>query len=192
MSIDLKLKYLKPVSKGTITASGTCIRSGRSIIHAEARVEDAAGELPVNGTSTPMALPGKGIHPEVEKFIEDKKIKGEGVSFAHDQMRLTLSKWTCSAQEYLFPQYCHTLSEGLGDLGVGGAADRSTESVATAYGEFLPIFGDGCHRRPLVLFEPPDFRLQFAAHQAVLNHLIEEVLFDIDPAQPLDASQEGL
>jgi hypothetical protein len=36
------------------------------------RVEDAAGELLAHGTSTPMALPGKGIHPNVEKFIEDK------------------------------------------------------------------------------------------------------------------------
>ena len=72
MNIDLKLNYLRPVSNGTITAKGQCIRSGRSISYAEARVEDAAGELLAHGTSTLMALPGKGIHLDVEKFIEDK------------------------------------------------------------------------------------------------------------------------
>ena len=32
----------------------------------------AAGELLAHGTSTLMALPGKGIHLGVKKFIEDK------------------------------------------------------------------------------------------------------------------------
>ena len=73
VNIDLKLNYLKPVSNGTISATGACIRSGRTISYAEARVEDAAGELIAHGTSTLMALPGKGIHLGVEKFIEDKE-----------------------------------------------------------------------------------------------------------------------
>jgi uncharacterized protein (TIGR00369 family) len=72
VNIDLKLNYLRPVSKGTITARGKCIRSGRSISYAEARVTDAAGQLLAHGTSTLMALPGKGIHLGVEKFIEDR------------------------------------------------------------------------------------------------------------------------
>ena len=73
VNIDLKLNYLRPVSNGTISARGACIRSGRTISYAEARVEDAAGELLAHGTSTLMALPGKGIHLGVEKFIADKE-----------------------------------------------------------------------------------------------------------------------
>lgn len=72
VNIDLKLNYLRPVSNGTITARGQSIRSGRSISYADARVENAAGVLLAHGTSTLMALPGKGIHLGVEKFIEDK------------------------------------------------------------------------------------------------------------------------
>jgi uncharacterized protein (TIGR00369 family) len=70
VNIDLKLNYLRPVSDGTITARGDCIRSGRSISYAEARIEDDAGRLLAQGTSTLMALPGKGLHLGVEKFIE--------------------------------------------------------------------------------------------------------------------------
>ena len=72
VNVDLKLNYLRPVSNGTVTARGQCIRAGRSISYAEARVEDAGGELLAHGTSTLMALPGKGIHLGVEKFIEDR------------------------------------------------------------------------------------------------------------------------
>jgi uncharacterized protein (TIGR00369 family) len=74
VNIDLKLNYLKPVSSGTISARGACIRSGRIISYAEARVEDTAGELLAHGTSTLMALPGKGIFLGVDKFIEDKEM----------------------------------------------------------------------------------------------------------------------
>jgi uncharacterized protein (TIGR00369 family) len=72
VNIDLKLNYLRPVSNGTITARGVCIRSGRAISYAEARVADSTGKLIAHGTSTLMALPGKGLHLGVEKFIEDK------------------------------------------------------------------------------------------------------------------------
>lgn len=73
VNIDLKLNYLRPASNGTITAKGECIRSGRSISYAQASVADAAGELLAHGTSTLMALPGKGIHLGVAKFIEGKR-----------------------------------------------------------------------------------------------------------------------
>ena len=71
VNIDLKLNYLRPVSSGTITATGKCIRSGRAISYAQARVADASGKLLAHGTSTLMSLPGKAIHLGVEKFIED-------------------------------------------------------------------------------------------------------------------------
>ena len=71
VNIDLKLNYLKPVSHGMLTATGRCIRAGRSLSYAEAGVTDADGKLVAHGTSTLMALPGKGLAFEVNKFLED-------------------------------------------------------------------------------------------------------------------------
>ncbi len=72
VNIDLKLNYLRPVANGTLTAEGQCIRSGRSVSYAEARVADAAGKLLAHGTSTLMALPGRAIDLGVDKFSEDR------------------------------------------------------------------------------------------------------------------------
>jgi uncharacterized protein (TIGR00369 family) len=69
VNIDLKVNYLNPVNDGTLTASARCLRSGRTLSYAEARVEDADGRLLSHGTSTLMALPGKGLAVGVEKFI---------------------------------------------------------------------------------------------------------------------------
>lgn len=69
VNIDLKLNYLKPGSSGLLTAEGHCIRSGRSISYAEARVKNAEGDLLAHGTSTLMALPDKGINLGVKKFL---------------------------------------------------------------------------------------------------------------------------
>jgi len=71
VNIDLKLNYLKPVADGTLTATGRCIRAGRSLSYAEAGVTNANGELVAHGTSTLMALPGKGLAFKVNKFLED-------------------------------------------------------------------------------------------------------------------------
>ncbi|WP_319406796.1 PaaI family thioesterase [uncultured Desulfosarcina sp.] len=71
VNIDLKLNYLKPVAEGTLTATGRCIRSGRSLSYAEAGVTDADGKLVAHGTSTLMALPGKGLAFKMNKFLED-------------------------------------------------------------------------------------------------------------------------
>lgn len=68
VNIDLKLNYLKAVAGGTLTAQGRTIRMGRSISYAEASVWDMNGDRIAHGTSTLMALPGKGLSLGVPKF----------------------------------------------------------------------------------------------------------------------------
>jgi uncharacterized protein (TIGR00369 family) len=71
VNIDLKLNYLKPVVDGTLTATGRCLRAGRSLSYAEASVTDADGNLVAHGTSTLKALSGKGLDFKVCKFLDD-------------------------------------------------------------------------------------------------------------------------
>ena len=70
VNIDLKLNYLRAVSSGQLIAEGTGIKSGRTISYAEASVSDSDGKLVAHGTSTLMALPGKGISLNEKKFLE--------------------------------------------------------------------------------------------------------------------------
>jgi len=70
VNVELKLNYLKPVTRGPLSARGKCLRAGRTLSLAEARVLDAQGELCAHGTSTLMILPGKGVHLENAKFLE--------------------------------------------------------------------------------------------------------------------------
>lgn len=70
VNIDLKLNYLKPVVNDPLRAIGRCIRSGRSLSYAEARVTDSSGQLVAHGTSTLMAMPDKGLAFSVPKFLE--------------------------------------------------------------------------------------------------------------------------
>ncbi|WDP89353.1 MAG: PaaI family thioesterase [Desulfobacter sp.] len=69
VNVDLKLNYLKPVVNGMLTAEGRCLRPGRTISYAEARVVDEEGALVAHGTSSLMALPGKGMDMAVPKFL---------------------------------------------------------------------------------------------------------------------------
>lgn len=69
VNVDLKLNYLKAVSRGTLRAEGRCLRPGRQISYTEASVYDEAGELIAHGTSTLMALPGKGLKLGLPKFL---------------------------------------------------------------------------------------------------------------------------
>lgn len=62
VNVDLKLNYLKAVSRGRL-------RPGRQISYTEASVYDEAGELIAHGTSTLMALPGKGLKLGIPKFL---------------------------------------------------------------------------------------------------------------------------
>ena len=69
VNVDLKLNYLKAVANGTLRAEGCCLRAGRQISYAEAKVFDGKDELVAHGTSTLMALPGKGLKLGVSKFL---------------------------------------------------------------------------------------------------------------------------
>jgi len=71
VNVDLKLNYLKAVTGGYLRAEGRCLRAGRQISYAEASVIDAGGELIAHGTSTLMALPGKGLKLGVAKFLTE-------------------------------------------------------------------------------------------------------------------------
>ena len=69
VNVDLKLNYLKAVAKGRLRAEGQCLRPGRQISYTVASVFDEAGELVAHGTSTLMALPGKGLKLNLPKFL---------------------------------------------------------------------------------------------------------------------------
>lgn len=69
VNVDLKLNYLRSVTKGRLKAEGRSIRDGKSICYSEARVHDEKGELIAHGTSTLMVLPGKGILTNAKKFL---------------------------------------------------------------------------------------------------------------------------
>ncbi len=69
VNVDLKLNYLKAASRGRLRAEGECLRAGRQLSYAEASVVNEDGELLARGTSTLMALPGKGLKLGVAKFL---------------------------------------------------------------------------------------------------------------------------
>ena len=69
VNVDLKLNYLKPVTSGRLRAIGECLRAGRQVSYTQASVLDDRGELIAHGTSTLMALPGKGLNMGMPKFL---------------------------------------------------------------------------------------------------------------------------
>ncbi len=70
VNVDLKLNYLNSVVEGRLTAEGYCIRPGKTISYAEAKVMDEAGNLIAHGTSSLMTLPGKGMEMDLPKFLD--------------------------------------------------------------------------------------------------------------------------
>src|SRR5690348_17890322 len=71
VNVDLKLNYLKAVVRGHLRAEGECLRAGRQISYTVASVYNEDGELVAHGTSTMMALPGKGLQVGIPKFLPD-------------------------------------------------------------------------------------------------------------------------
>jgi uncharacterized protein (TIGR00369 family) len=69
VNIDLKLNYLQPALDGRLTAKGVCMRPGRSISYSEAKVFDQKQNLVAHGTSSLMALEGKGLDISEAKFL---------------------------------------------------------------------------------------------------------------------------
>lgn len=55
-TVELKLNYLAPTSKGLLIAKGKSVKVGKSLCLGEATVEDEAGRLLAHGTETMMVL----------------------------------------------------------------------------------------------------------------------------------------
>lgn len=55
-TIELKINYLSPVSKGRLIGKGKSIKIGKTICLGEASIEDEKGDLVAHGTSTLMVL----------------------------------------------------------------------------------------------------------------------------------------
>ena len=51
-SVEVQLRFLRPIAAGHLTATASVIRSGRKIIHLEARIHDGEGTLVATGTGT--------------------------------------------------------------------------------------------------------------------------------------------
>ena len=58
VSIDLRVKYFRPVTEGALVCESTIIRQGRQIIHGESIVTNDAGKEVARGDSIYMAVPG--------------------------------------------------------------------------------------------------------------------------------------
>jgi uncharacterized protein (TIGR00369 family) len=58
VSVDLRVKFLRPVSEGTVECDAKVVRLGRTIIHAEAVVTDSGGKEVARGDATYLAVPG--------------------------------------------------------------------------------------------------------------------------------------
>jgi uncharacterized protein (TIGR00369 family) len=72
-TVDLKVNYLLPASKGRLIGKGRSLKVGKTICLGEARIEDEKGSLLVHGTSTMMVLknfPLQGMGQGPRKFLD--------------------------------------------------------------------------------------------------------------------------
>ena len=72
-TVEIKLNYLAPASKGRLIARGKSIKVGKTICLGEASVEDDKGNLVAYGTSTMMVLDSVKIQGQSKlppKFID--------------------------------------------------------------------------------------------------------------------------
>lgn len=75
VNVDLKLNYLRPVTKGPLVARGRCIKAGRQLSYTEANVF-VGDELVAHGTSTLMVLTGFPLAVGVPKFCTTSASSG--------------------------------------------------------------------------------------------------------------------
>ena len=71
-SVDLKLNYLAPVFGGKLVATGRQLHRGKRLSYTEAHVlniGERGEQLVAHGTSTLMALPGKGIALDIPREL---------------------------------------------------------------------------------------------------------------------------
>lgn len=59
VSVDLRVKYFRPVSEGAVECESTVVRLGRKVVHAESVVRDDDGREVARGDSIYMAVPGE-------------------------------------------------------------------------------------------------------------------------------------
>jgi uncharacterized protein (TIGR00369 family) len=62
VSVDLRVRYLRPVSSGAITCESTIVHMGRKIVHAGSLVTNEAGKQVAIGDSIYMIVPGSDVH----------------------------------------------------------------------------------------------------------------------------------
>ena len=62
VSVDLRIRYLRPVSGGSITCESTIGHLGRKIVHASSVVKNEAGKDVALGESIYMIVPGSDLH----------------------------------------------------------------------------------------------------------------------------------
>lgn len=55
-TVEIKINYLAPVSRGRLIAKGRCIKAGKTIGLGEATIHDDKGRLVAHGTSTLMVI----------------------------------------------------------------------------------------------------------------------------------------
>tara|TARA_B100001179_G_C18380547_1_gene313137 strand:+ start:137 stop:613 length:477 start_codon:yes stop_codon:yes gene_type:complete len=61
VSVDLRVKFIRPVSEGPVVCESTVVRLGQKILHAEAVVTNELGKEVARGDATYMAVPGEQI-----------------------------------------------------------------------------------------------------------------------------------
>lgn len=74
-TVEIKVNYLAPVSKGRLIAKGRSIKTGSRICLGEATVEDADGVSLAHGTSTIMVLDSLKIKDQSQlppKFLPER------------------------------------------------------------------------------------------------------------------------
>lgn len=58
VSVDLRVKFLRPVSEGAVLCEATVVRLGRHLVHAEAVVTSENGKEVARGDAIYMVVPG--------------------------------------------------------------------------------------------------------------------------------------
>jgi len=67
VSVDLRVKFIRPVSQGTIFCDAKIVRLGRQIVHAEAVVTSEDGKEVARGDAIYMAVPQSQIERQIEQ-----------------------------------------------------------------------------------------------------------------------------
>ncbi len=64
VSVDLRVKFIRPVSEGTITCESTIPRLGRQIVHGESIIRNDEGKEVARGDSIYMVVAGKQLRKD--------------------------------------------------------------------------------------------------------------------------------